>query len=408
MPTDETTRPSGLSAPTSPGRRQAPARPGTSRTSVEPRAREAPGVRALPTDEVQEHSPPNRDGQAEVANAERLARTPAFVWATLLSFFAALGGVLVLNTVVDPFALAGTGLVPSAIEIDRSIKLTLIDRLERPPGILILGSSRARQAEPAYLQRLTGRSGFNAAVTGGTAADAWVMTNYVAQKFPLRERGYVWFVDVGIATNGVNPQLSADPRARPYLSGRHGFRLRDVGTYLGTDATAASLRVLEGCALRRCKPKRRIRYLPDGSLVPRSTRNLPEQARSLKRAVRAEVLSIRANPPQKRTVDPRRYVYFERTLRFMNRHGATPVIVLNPVHPAILAELKGYGYPGRKTALAYLRALHARFDFVFVDAVDIRVWHGSPNDFSNANHVNRRNMRRMLTYVVAHSQRALG
>ncbi len=353
--------------------------------------------------------PEGTEGETGSANAARPARTPAFVWATLVSFFAVLGAVLVLNTVVDPFALAGTELLPPAVENDRSTKLTLIDRLEEPPGILILGSSRGRQAEPAYLQELTGRTGFNAAVTGGTAADAWVMTNHVARKLPLRKRGYIWFVDVGIATQGVNPLLSADPRAQPYLSGGHGFGLDDVGAYIGTDATGASMRVLEGCARRGCRPKRESIFLPDGSIKSRSLRNLPEYDNPLRlqNSVERLVQNIRARPPRAGRIVPRRYVYFERALALMNKQGSTPVIVLNPVHPTVLAEIRKHGHPDRKTALEYLRGLSTRFDFVFVDAEDIRLWGGSPDDFSNANHVNRRNMRRMLEYIVEHSQGAL-
>jgi hypothetical protein len=255
---------------------------------------------------------------------------------------------------------------------------------------------------------MTGRSGFNAAVTGGTAADAWVMTNYLSRRFPSNYRAYLWFVDIGIATNGVNPMLASDPRATPYLAGRPRFGIADVGTYLGTDASRESLRVLRACQQHGCKPRRLIRYRPDGSLVPRSIRNLPEQARSLRRDVQREVAGIRANPPHERPFDPRRYVYFERTLAFMNRHDATPVIVLNPVHPEVLAELRTYGYPGRKPSLEYLHELHAQFDFVVVDAEDIRTWHGVATDFSNVNHVNLRNMRRLLSYVIAHSHGALG
>ena len=297
----------------------------------------------------------------------------AFVWATLTTFFALLAAVLSLNVAIDPFALAGTHLVPSAAENDRAIKLTLIDRLQRSPELLILGSSRARKAEPAYIEGLTGRSGFNAAVTGGTAADAWVMTNYLSRRFPSNYRAYLWFVDIGIATNGVNPMLASDPRATPYLAGRPRFGIADVGTYLGTDASRESLRVLRACQRHGCKPRRLIRYRPDGSLVPRSIRNLPEQARSLRRDVQREVAGIRANPPLERPFDPRRYVYFERTLAFMNRHDATPVIVLNPVHPEVLAELRKYGYPGRKPWLEYLHGLHARFDFVVVSCFKVFV-----------------------------------
>jgi hypothetical protein len=351
----------------------------------------------------------SRKPARESAGAERSARAPAFVWATLLSFFAVLSAVLVLNTVVDPFARAGTDLLPPAVENDRATKLTLIDRLEEPPGILILGSSRARQAEPAYVQGLTGRSGFNAAVTGGGASDAWVMTNHLEKTFPLRNRGFIWFVDVGIATHGVSPLLSEDPRAQPYLAGEHGFGLDDVGAYLGTDATGASLRVLEGCALRGCEPEDGPIYLPDGSIEASSLLNLPEYERSalVEDSVERLVQRVRAKPPRGGTIVPRRRVYFEQTLAFMNRQGSTPVIVLNPVHPAVLAELRRHGHPERETALKYLRSLRSRYDFVFVDAEDIQDWGGSPTGFANATHVDRPNMRRLLDYIVANSQGAL-
>ena len=39
----------------------------------------------------------------------------------------------------------------------------------------------------------------------------------------------------------------------------------------------------------------------------------------------------------------------------MNEQGSRPVIVLNPIHPHVLAALRGRGFPARKAALAYLR-----------------------------------------------------
>jgi hypothetical protein len=51
--------------------------------------------------------------------------------------------------------------------------------------------------------------------------------------------------------------------------------------------------------------------------------------------------------------------------------------------------------------------LQRRFRFVVVNCQDIRRWGGTAQDWSNATHVNRRNMRRMLRYVVAHSHGAL-
>jgi hypothetical protein len=44
---------------------------------------------------------------------------------------------------------------------------------------------------------------------------------------------------------------------------------------------------------------------------------------------------------------------------------------------------------------------------VFVYAQDIRKWGGTARDWSNATHINRANMRRLLPYIVAHSDGAL-
>jgi len=265
---------------------------------------------------------------------------------------------------------------------DRTTKLTLIERLRRSPGLLIVGSSRARLAAPAFLQTLTGRTGFNAAVTGGTAADAWVMTRFAANRWPGRGRAYLLFVDAGIATNGVPPPLAADPRARRYLDGDGGH---------------PSL----GCRVSS-------RYRADGSIAHYYPKSRAERARIVAKSVAAAIASIRAHPPQPEKVDPARYTYFERTIAFMNRQGDRPVIVLNPIHPQVLAELEKYGFPRRKAAHEYFDRLKQRLDFVVVDCEDIRVWGGSADEFSNATHIDPVNMRRMLAYIVSHSAGALG
>jgi hypothetical protein len=106
---------------------------------------------------------------AEIPETEAdTATRRGFVAGFLGSFFLVLAAVLAFNVVVDPFDLAGSGVVPTAVEPDRSIKLDLLQHLKRSPQILILGDSRGRQAEPSYLRRLTGHTGFNAAVMGGT------------------------------------------------------------------------------------------------------------------------------------------------------------------------------------------------------------------------------------------------
>ena len=340
----------------------------------------------------------------------RAAGHRRFVGGFLAGFLGVLGAVLAFNVVVDPFALAGTGIVPPAVEQDRSVKLDLLQRWRRGPEILIMGSSRSRQAEPSLLQRLTGHTAFNAGVTGGTSADEYVFTRFAADRFPHQKRRYIWFTDLGVAGAGVLPELANDRRARQYLRGGPRFSLGDVGTYVGTDATRASWRVFTKCVLGPCRAH--ILFRPDGSLAAQSLRYLPEHARSLRASVAKLVASVRtasSSLAQARTdiATPGRFFYFDRALQFMNSRGEVPVIVLNPIYPSIFAAERRAGFPARRATLEKLAELHKRYRFVVVDCENIRKWGGTASDWSNATHVNRTNMRRMLRYIVAHSQGAL-
>jgi len=327
--------------------------------------------------------------------------------AACLSVLAAL---LAFNIVIDPYALAGSGIVPTAVEPDRSIKLDLLQKLEHGPDTLILGDSRGRPAEPSFLRRLTGHGGFNAAVTGGSAPEAWVFVRYAANRFPQQGRRYIWFTSAGLAGSTVLPQLAQDPRARRYLHGIPRFGLGDVKTYLSTDATKASWRVFDKCVLGSCRSY--IGYDADGSLTNRSLHYLPEYARSLKRSVAKEIGAVHAHPrtlaQARAEIDaPGRYSYFDRLLEFMNRRGEVPVIVLNPVYPSVHAELSKQGDPMHQATLEKVAQLHRHFKFVFVDCQDIHKWGGTLRDWENATHVNRANMRRMLRYIIANSDGAL-
>jgi hypothetical protein len=292
--------------------------------------------------------------------------------ATLLAVAVALGA-----------ACADAGSGPT----DRSVKLDLIARLKRGPEILILGDSRGRQAEPSLLQRLTGHTGFNAAVTGGSAPDAWVFVRYAADRFPGQKRRYVWFVSAGLTTNIADPRMQADPRGRRYL--------QEVAPYLSTQTVDPPWAT-------------DTRYRADGSLPGEQSPPTPRQAQAVRAEAARSVAQIRRHPPSAPPPDPSRVQLFEHLLAYWNARGERPVIVFNPVYPTILAALEKYGNPLATASLDYLRSLQPRYDFVVVDCEDIRTWGGTDYDWTNASHVDRANMRRMLRYVVAHSGGALG
>jgi len=270
---------------------------------------------------------------------------------------------------------------------DRSVKLDLIAKLERGPEILILGDSRGRQAEPAVLQRLTGHTGFNAAVTGGSAPDAWVFTRYTADLFPNQKRRYIWFVSQGLTSDIPDPRMEADPRGRRYLA--------EVKSLLSTQTVTANPWATY------------TRYRPDGSIAGDLRGPSAAQAAAVRRQAAEIAARIAGHPPVVPPPDPMRFQLFEHLIAYMNGLGARPVIVLNPIYPTILAALQKHGDRLTAATLAYLHSLGSRYDFVVVNCQDSHAWGGSDDDWTNTSHVDRANMRRMLRYVVSHSDGAL-
>jgi hypothetical protein len=270
---------------------------------------------------------------------------------------------------------------------DRSVKLDLIAKLKHGPEILVLGDSRGRQAEPSLLERLTGHTAFNAAVTGGSAPDAWVFTRYTADRFPREPRRYVFFVSSGVTGYIPDPRMQADRRGRKYLA--------EVSPLLSTDTVTPN------------PWQTYTHYHPDGSIAGEQRAPSAAQAARVREKAAQMAARIAQNPPGPVELDPPRFKLFEHLIAYMNSLGATPVIVLNPVYPTILAELQKHGDPLTTASLAYLRELQTRRRLVVVNAQDSHAWGGKDDDWSNPTHVDLANMRRMLRYVVSRSGRAL-
>jgi hypothetical protein len=271
---------------------------------------------------------------------------------------------------------------------DHSIKLDLIAKLKRGPQILILGDSRGREAEPSFLQRLTGHTAFNAAVMGGSTPEFWVFTRYTADRFPNQKRRYIWFVSSGLMADIPDPRTEADPRGKHYL--------QEVAPYLNNQPEKVAW---------PAHPWNH--YRPDGGLPGKPGPPSHQHVQQLKAEAAALVAQIRQNPPVIPPPDPKRVLLFEHLLAYLNARGERPVIVLNPVYPTVYAALKQYGEPVATSSLDYLRSIHARYNFIVVNCEDIHIWGGTNTDWENPTHVNRTNMQRMLRYIVANSYGAL-
>lgn len=284
--------------------------------------------------------------------------------------------------------VAGTAGASTKLSTDRSIKLDLIEKLRQGPQILVLGDSRGRQAEPSYLQKLTGHTGFNAAVMGGSAPDAWVFIRYTADRFPGQRRRYIWFVSWGLAGDIPDPRTEADPRGARYL--------QEVEAYLDNQPLHVDWPTHPF-----------IGYRPDGGLSGRPWPPTAAHVREVRAEAAAMVAHIRQHPPTTPNYGARRFQLFEHLLGYLNSRGERPVIVFNPLYPTVYAELQRHGDPVMAASLDYLRSLRPRYDFAVVNCENVHNCGGNNADWTNPTHVDRFNMQRMLRYIVDHSHDAL-
>ena len=356
-------------------------------------------------------------GASDLETARRGRRVPAFdeqrpparqlrrfVIGVLGAALAVVLSVLSVNILVDPFGTFGTHLFPTAIESDRAVKITLLEKLAYNPDILILGSSRSRPARPSILKELTGRTGFNAGVSGGGAVDWWVFSHLWLKRFPEGPHHVLLFVSDGVGTNAVNPQLAKDPRAVPYLPKDLGTGewsiLHKLSAYLSVDAVRDSYRVVRACMeLTGCHVSL---YQPDGSLVRGLLRHRADRMRRMYARLAEETARLRSTGINHRLPTTHEQLTFERLLGYLNAHGITPVIVTNPLQPQLLAELNRQGNPRYRWSVQYLSSLHSRYRFDFIDLTSIATFGGSPDDFTDPTHVDTKNMDLMLAFIVAH------
>jgi hypothetical protein len=332
-----------------------------------------------------------------------------FLLVLALAAFAVMAAVGTLNTLADPYGMIGMKLLPSATTSDRTIKADAIEALKQGPELVVLGSSRSMRYQPKYLEEKTGLRTFNAGVNGiGGTADAWAMTNFIADTWPDASPAYFWLLDVeSFVPFKVQGRTANEPRLAQYV-GEAGARrsaralLRAVAenrTAMFSWVTAKdSLRVILNRDKAKVKAsKYRDTFLPDGMLKQRLWTE-KEWAKRFPKAVK-RYGDLYRNAYKE--LDPEAQSYFERTLKLMNDQGATPLIVLTPINPKLLKVLSPLGWPLRyQQVLDYVTSLEGTYDFVFVDITDMTKFGADPVQFYDGVHLTTINTQRAIDYVL--------
>jgi len=299
------------------------------------------------------------------------------------------------RSVPDPASPAPTA-TPS-YEKTRSTKVDLIDQLTEAPGLLVLGSSRAMRVDPDHVRDLTGRSGFNCAVSSGSVADAYSFVRYIHDRFPDSTQRYLWLLDPEqFRTTRVHRAIMAIQRLGQYTPGKFwptGVNPWPAPVPVPTPTPAIDAGE-EPVARDTSTPvagttpdygKQDV-YATNGTVVW----NMYDytKGRTLKQG-------LKFTNNKYKTIYPKGFTklrsvpkwFMENTLALMNSWGQRPVIVLTTYHPTLLTFIKGRTFSQRHTEiLAYFRQLQAKYQFVLLDYTSIKMFGGWKSGFYDGVH----------------------
>lgn len=333
-----------------------------------------------------------------------------FVVAALSAAAALLTAAFAFNVVVDPWGGIGTGVFPSLVPTDRPVKAALIARLERPPELIVFGSSRALKIDPAYLRRKLGQTGFNAGVSDGNPEDTWTLLSYIHQRFPQARPHFLWVLDVEAFRGAPDPGILNTPELAQFIPFRERSRARldAVPPLLSWKAVRASVHVIRNRGNASSLPAGTVfdgngyRAVDVHDIARANGSSLASQLRA------SEALYSWLYRTLYDGLSPSSERYFERTLAKMNAWGYPPVIVLSPIHPQLRARLGPLGWDTRhRQVLAYLRELRTRYPFTFLDMTSLSSFGGSPALFYDGMHLTLPNIERLLDAILRRAGSAL-
>jgi len=273
-----------------------------------------------------------------------------------------------------------------AVGQDRSFRCDLVDELPGPPGVVIFGGSRATRFRPADFRLYAGLSAVNCATQNFRPEDAWAISNYLFSRAPqVKLRCFLAVQATTFSDAPLAPGLLYDSRLSQWFPASLIGQQRALAgapytpNMLGTKRYNA-----RGLLLWNGYDARRAAGVPLEKTLAAYTRT------------HLRLASDTAPVPQVRS-----HLYFRKTIQLFNRHGVTPVVVIMPYQPTVLAAFREAGWEVKVDRLRkYLAGLQKRYELEVVDLLDIATFGGTPTGFYDGAHITAENARRIVKYSV--------
>jgi hypothetical protein len=293
----------------------------------------------------------------------------------------------------DPRVWPKELIVPS----ERSFKLDLIEKLDKPPEVIFFGGSRSSRLEGSYVQEKTGLTGFNLAFTNGKPEDAWAFAHYLHDRSPQTKLRWIWGIQPWtFKDRPMDAALIQDPRLNRYFP---DTLLRDQGKLLPQTPDKVP----------KHRPGYNWRYAADGARVWDYYDQKYSEGLTFEEVIAKAVARASTTVGEQTVIPPgtpfrmtRARSYFEKTLAYLNQIGVKPILVGMPMQPTVLqAFVDAGGQKSYPRFLEYVDSLHKKYDFDFIDLLHVDSFGGDPDDFYDGVHLRRENAHRLIDKLIA-------
>ncbi len=325
----------------------------------------------------------------------------------------ALVPVMLMNLLVDPFAIYGVGIFPRTEVSGYDEKLALLDEFEPKPECLIIGSSRTLAFDPDVVEELIGKRTFNFSGPGARAEIIYATLNIALNDF----NSPIDTLIIGVDPESFHPTLPIQPEVAYIDDFSRYFKYDDVGkmtlgerfrrllSFEMTQESVGSIRKLikERYGIRKMVVSenglatwiQRERDIADGTFdlqnrLDQRVRKYPE--RSLFLSSFTELSEVRIQ-------------YWEDLLEICRENNIRVYAFLPSTHPQLYDLYKSIGADGIIGEVSdYLESSISEIDGVYRDYTSIESFGGNPDDFYDEIHMRPQNCELLLRDLLGESE----
>jgi hypothetical protein len=289
---------------------------------------------------------------------------------------------------------------PSALIVQSELryKANLIAKnIGGSPQLVFFGGSRSQRFDPAFAYRSFRLRSVNIAESCARPEAAWGLANWFYHRWPDAKLRWVWGMQGPMLRDrDLDPALVQDPRFYGYFP---------------DDLLKAQRQLLPNSVSKMPSSYgfQRYSYGRLGNLLWNTYDARRAKGYTLDQSLDAYIAKMLRLPTSKTLVASNRATtYFEKTIKLLNDHGTTPVIVLMPIHPRVLRVMAAHNMTGgREQMRDYLASLSETYQLKVVDFTRIQSFNGKSAWFYDGVHITQSNANRVITALRAQAREYL-